>query len=537
MKAGGFMNNVLKIDEKDNVIVALTDISKGQEVFWNGDSYILATDVSAKHKFTISDMSVGDILYMYGVPIGKAVLPIKKGEVITVKNVKHYAAPMIMNNEETYEWKSPDVSKWKDRSFKGYVREDGRVGTRNYWLIIPLVFCQNRNVMKLQEALSVPLGYSKIDYSNVTRHLMGGDNQNISSNRLYPNIDGIRGIQVNSGCGGTDFDARSLCTILADYADHPNVAGVTLFSLGCEKAQIKLFKEQLEKVNPNFKKPLLIYRQQDFSSEELMMQNAIEQTFKHFAEINKLSRKDVPLSKLKIGVKCGGSDGFSGISANPVMGIVSDRIVALGGGSCLAEFPELCGAEGNILSRCMTVSDKEKFMSLMNSYENKANSEGVSIADNPSPGNITDGLITDAIKSTGAAKKAGMAPISAVKDYGEPMPDSGLSLVCTPGNDLEAVTGQVAAGANLVLFSTGLGTPTGNTIVPVMKIATNTKTAQYLSDMIDFDCGAVIMGESLEKVADDLLEKIIQTASGDYEVKADALEQFDFMFWKRNTSL
>lgn len=531
------MNTILKIDEKDNLIVALTDMTSGTEVFWNDKSYVLTTDIRAKHKFATENIEQDGILYMYGVPIGKALVPIRQGEVITTQNVKHYAAPVNLDDETIYEWTAPNVDRWKDRTFKGYVREDGRVGTRNYWLIIPLVFCQNRNVLKLQEALSVPLGYSTVDYTNITRHLMGGSDQSISSRRMYPNIDGIRAIQVNSGCGGTDFDARSLCTILANYADHPNVAGVTVFSLGCEKAQIKLFQDQLNHVNPKFNKPLIIYRQQDCPSEEIMMKTAIEETFKHLADANRLARTDVPLSKLKIGVKCGGSDGFSGISANPVMGIVSDRIVALGGGSCLAEFPELCGAEGNILERCINYSDKEKFLALMESYEAKANSEGASIADNPSPGNIKDGLITDAIKSTGAAKKAGIAPISAVKDYGEAMPDSGLSLVCTPGNDLEAVTGQVAAGANLVLFSTGLGTPTGNTIAPVMKLATNTKIAEKLVDMIDFDCGSVIRGESLEKVADDLLEKIIATASGDCSVKADDLEQFDFMFWKRNTSL
>lgn len=531
------MNKILKIDEKDNVIVALSDLSSGDKVIWHDEEYILTTDVVSKHKFVTHDMAVDDILYMYGVPIGKATQPILKGAVITIDNVKHYAAPIDLTKHEPYQWAAPNVERWQSRTFKGYIREDGRVGTRNYWLIIPLVFCQNRNVLKLQEALSVPLGYGKIDYSNITRNLMGGGKDKVSSHRMYPNIDGIRAIQVNSGCGGTEFDSRSLCTILANYADHPNVAGVTVFSLGCEKAQIKLFNEQLHKVNPNFDKPLLIFRQQDCPSEEIMMTTAIENTFNHLEAVNRIERTDVPLSKLKIGVKCGGSDGFSGISANPVMGIVSDRIVALGGGSCLAEFPELCGAEGNILERCMSVESKEKFLSLMSAYEAKANSEGASIADNPSPGNIKDGLITDAIKSTGAAKKAGQAPIIDVKDYGEPMPDSGLSLVCTPGNDLEAVTGQVAAGANLVLFSTGLGTPTGNAIVPVMKIATNTQVAEKLSDMIDFDCGSVIQGRSLESVADDLLEKIIATASGDYSVKADDLEQFDFMFWKRNTSL
>jgi len=245
----------------------------------------------------------------------------------------------------------------------------------------------------------------------------------------------------------------------------------------------------------------------------------------------------VPLSKLKLGVKCGGSDGFSGISANPVIGEVSDRVVTLGGGSALAEFPELCGVEANMISRCIRKEDKARFLELMRRYEAAANACGASISDNPSPGNIHDGLITDAIKSAGAAKKGGKAPISAVLDYAEPMPDAGLSLVCTPGNDVEAVTGLVAAGVNVVLFSTGLGTPTGNPIVPVIKVATNTAVAERLSDLIDFDCGPIIDGEPIAAAADRLLEKVLDTASGRYSTKADRLGQHDFLFWKREVSL
>lgn len=531
------MRKILKIDEKDNLIVALSDLIKGETVKWKEEEYILVTEVKAKHKFTTEKINIDDVLYMYGVPIGKAILPIEKGEVVTTSNIKHYAAPVSLESEYNYSWKKPNISYLQNRYFKGYLRDDGRVGTRNYWLIIPLVFCENRNAQKLQNALSKPLGYSQEDYTDVIQLLMGDEIEAEKTKRVFNNIDGIRAIYVNGGCGGTSFDSRSLCKILASYADHPNVAGVTIFSLGCEKAQISLFKEELNIVNPKFNKPLLFYRQQDWNSEEEMMKSAISETYQQLPEVNKVKRTDVPLSKLKIGVKCGGSDGFSGISANPVMGKVSDLVVALGGGSCLAEFPELCGAEGNVLERCISFEDKKKFLELMNHYEKTANFEGTSISDNPSPGNIKDGLITDAIKSTGAFKKGGAAPISAVKDYGEKMPDTGFSLVCTPGNDLEAVTGQVAAGANVVLFSTGLGTPTGNPIVPVIKIATNNAIAEKLIDLIDFNTGAVIDGESLDTVAEDLLEKVILTASGDYQVKADKLEQYDFMFWKRNTSL
>ena len=268
-----------------------------------------------------------------------------------------------------------------------------------------------------------------------------------------------------------------------------------------------------------------------------MMEEAVRKTLAHFTNADLVERRPVPLSKLKLGVKCGGSDGFSGISANPAIGEVSDRVVTLGGGSALAEFPELCGVEANMISRCIRKEDKARFLELMRRYEAAANACGASISDNPSPGNIHDGLITDAIKSAGAAKKGGKAPISAVLDYAEPMPDAGLSLVCTPGNDVEAVTGLVAAGVNVVLFSTGLGTPTGNPIVPVIKVATNTAVAERLSDLIDFDCGPIIDGEPIAAAADRLLEKVLDTASGRYSTKADRLGQHDFLFWKREVSL
>ncbi|WP_392566261.1 UxaA family hydrolase [Utexia brackfieldae] len=533
------MQKILLIDQQDNLMVALKDLHQGETVTYEGSSYTLQTDVPAKHKFTMSAIHQGEILYLYGLPVAKATQSIAKGEIITTQNVKHYAAEVNLDDHE-YAWTPPDVSKWKDRTFQGIVREDGRVATANYWLIIPLVFCQNRNALKLQEALAKPLGYSQTSYDTITRNLLGCHSTNVKDeqvSRPFPHLDGIRALTVNSGCGGTANDAESLCKILAAYADHPNVAGMTVFALGCEKSQVNIFDAELKQRNPHFNKPYLFFRQQEWQNEEEMMTLAIKQTFEKLTIANQVKREPVPLSKLKLGVKCGGSDGFSGISANPTMGIVSDIVVSLGGASALAEFPELCGAEGDMVMRCIQPKDKTHFIQLMQQYEAQAKQCNASIADNPSPGNIKDGLITDAIKSIGAAKKGGHAPITAVCDYGEPMAESGLSLVCTPGNDVEAVTGQVAAGANIVIFSTGLGTPTGNPIVPVLKIATNTVVAEKLSSMIDFDCGAVIEGASLASVADQLLEQVIKTASHEYIVKSDRLEQFDFIFWKREVSL
>ncbi|WP_413492979.1 UxaA family hydrolase [Morganella psychrotolerans] len=531
------MQKILRIDETDNLVVALKDLHAGEVYHWGDETITLVTDVRAKHKFALEDVAEGAIVSMYGTSVGKATKPIAKGEAITVDNIRHYAAPVSADDAGTIDWHAPDVSAWQNRTFKGYVRDDGRVGTANYWLIFPLVFCENRNVTKLTDALNDALGYTNNSLKSFALDLTAGEQILSVKPKLFPHIEGVRCITVTSGCGGATSDSKTMCDVLAAYADHPNVIGITVFSLGCEKAQRKMFKESLTERNPYFNKPALYFRQQEWNSEEEMMQTALKQTYECMKAVKPQARTDVPLSYLKLGVKCGASDGFSGISGNPAMGLVSDWLVTLGGASGLAEFPELCGAEGDIVRRCIRMEDKKKFLSLMSAYEKTANFFDTTIADNPSPGNIADGLITDAIKSTGAAKKGGTAPISAVCDYAEPMPDSGLSLVCTPGNDVDAVTGLVAAGCNVVIFSTGLGTPTGNPIVPVLKISTNSAIAQRLSDMIDYDCGPVIDGVPLPVISEGLFERVIETAGGEYRVKADRLEQFDFMLWKRSLDL
>lgn len=534
------MQNILKIHPDDNMLVALTDLAAGTNVTWEGETVTLVTPVTTKHKFATEEIPAGGIVRLYGVPVGKATTPIRRGEVITTENIVHYTAEVDIDaTKAPYQWTPPDLEGWQGKSFMGYVRPDGRVGTANYWLIFPLVFCENRNVEHLRDALEKPLGYAADDLTAHTLSLLGDAVGTAPSNhhRPFANVDGVRIITHVGGCGGTRNDARLLCKILATYADHPNVAGITVFSLGCQNAQIPMFEEALKQQNPNFAKPYYIYEQQKWDSEEAMMKTAIRDTLEGLKEANKATRSPVPLSELKVGVKCGGSDGFSGISANPAMGLLSDLVVALGGSSILAEFPELCGVEANLIERCVKPEDGKHFLQMMRDFEAKVIATGSSFSDNPSPGNIRDGLITDAIKSAGAAKKGGTSPVVTVLDYGEQVDEPGLALVCTPGGDVEAVTGMVAAGANVVLFSTGLGTPTGNPIVPVLKIATNTPMAEKLKDMIDFDCGPVISGTPMRKVADDMLDLVVQTVSGTYEAKADRLHQYDFMFWKRETSL
>ncbi len=360
----------------------------------------------------------------------------------------------------------------------------------------------------------------------------------IQNKRVFKNIDGIKFLNHNGGCGGTRQDAATLSDLLAAYADHPNVAGITLLSLGCQHLQIDDFKNDLKQRNPKFNKPLIVFEQQQAQSEEQLIKASIQATIKELIEVNKIERKPAPLSKLCIGVKCGGSDGFSGISANPAVGHTADLLVALGGQILLAEFPELCGAEQELIDRCVDEKIANKFIRLMEDYNKMAHAVGSGFHMNPSPGNIKDGLITDAIKSAGACKKGGTAPVVDVLDYTEPATKAGLSLVCTPGNDVEATTGKAASGATLILFTTGLGTPTGNPVCPVIKVATNTKLANRMSDIIDINTGEIIDGiKTIEQLGEEILDYCILAASGEVIPKAVQLQQDDFIPWKRGVSL
>ena len=541
----------LQIHPKDNVLVALRNLQKGLMIDHNNTSLELKDDINAKHKFFINDMHTGDEVYMYGVLVGKVQHEVSTGELMTTANTKHATGKYSYRGFIT-PWHQPDVSKFEGRTFNGYVRDDGRVGTANYWLFVPTVFCENRNLDIIKEALHNELGYAVAQkYNRYTRQLVQAyehgskveeidflPQEKTTAERIFKNVDGIKFLQHQGGCGGTRGDAAILGKLLAAYADHPNVAGITVLSLGCQNLQTEFFLNDVRERNPSFSKPLLVFEQQQSHSEEQLIADAIRQTFKGLIEINKLERQPAPLSALTIGVKCGGSDGFSGISANPAIGYTSDLLVALGGKVLLAEFPELCGAEQDLLDRCVDEKSAEKFISLMGSYSQAALNVGSGFHMNPSPGNIKDGLITDAIKSTGAVRKGGHSPVVDVLDYTEPANKPGLSLVCTPGNDVEATTGKAASGATLILFTTGLGTPTGNPVAPTIKIATNSALAKRMGDIIDIDTGSIISGEkTIEEMGEEILEYCIKAASGEVIPKAVLLGQDDFIPWKRGVSL
>jgi altronate hydrolase len=545
----------IHLHPRDNVLIALENLEAGRKISFKGTEFKLSQHVPAKHKFAITELKTGDSLIMYGVIVGRASRNIPLAELISIHNLtdatEEYSIGIKDNN-----WTVPDVAAWKVRTFDGYYRSDGRVGTANYWLVLPLTFCENRNIEVLKSTLAESLGYStekdfKLDIHPLVRSYQEGASENIlldahiirtpkdlSRNRVFRNVDGIKFLTHDGGCGGTYEDSNTLCALLAGYITHPNVAGATILSLGCQHTQIPFIQNTIRKIDPSFSKPLVVLEQQGSNSEQEFLAEAVKKTFVGLIEADRIERKPAPLSKLTLGLECGGSDGFSGISANPTLGYVSDMLVALGGITILSEFPELNGVEQDLLNRCTDRKLAEKFASIMKQYSERANAVGSGFTNNPSPGNIKNGLITNTIKSAGAAKKGGTSPVTDVLDYTEQAVKPGLNLLCTPGNDVESTTGLAGSGANVIVFTTGLGTPTGNPVCPVIKVSSNTPLYERMKDIIDFDTGSIIEGnDSIHSLGEKLLDYIIEVASGSIVPAAVRLGQDDFIPWKRGVSL
>ena len=474
---------------------------------------------------------------------------------ISIHNVTN-AVESYSAGTQKYNWTAPDVEGWKGRTFDGYYRKDGRVGTANYWLVLPLTFCENRNIEVLKTTLTESLGYPsekdyKLDILPLVKSYQAGASkdkllhtriirppQDVSRERVFRNVDGIKFLTHDGGCGGMREDSETLCALLSGYITHPNVAGATILSLGCQHIQIPDIRQKIREMDPSFSKPLAVIEQQGSKNEEEFIAEAIKKTFIGLTEADKIMRKPAPLSKLTLGLECGGSDGFSGISANPTLGYVSDMLVALGGTTILSEFPELNGVEQDLLNRCRDPKLAEKFASIMKQYSERAIALGSGFTKNPSPGNIKEGLITNTMKAAGAARKGGSSPVTDVLDYTEQSTNPGLNLLCTPGNDVESTSGLAGTGANVIVFTTGLGTPTGNPVCPVIKVSSNTSLYENMKDIIDFDTGSIISGDaSIQGLGEKLLDYIIEVASGRTLPAAVELGQDDFIPWKRGISL
>ena len=348
------MNKILKVHPDDNLIVALSDLQVDEEVYINDQRFITKMTVPQKHKFFAEDMSKGDPVSMYGVTIGRTTQDVKSGEVATIENVEH-ATGSIGHRKSVSKWEAPDINEFSTLTFDGYYRSDGKVGTANYWLVIPLVFCENRNLQVIKDAMLKELGYSNgksylLDVRKlVTSYQSGADEARLieqdilldadkqKTRRVFQNVDGIKFLFHEGGCGGTREDSDTLCRLLAGYINNANVAGATVLSLGCQNAQVHILEESIKKINASFDKPLYILSQQESKSEPDFIASAVKQTFIGMMKANKIERKQAPLDKLTVGLECGGSDGFSGISANPTVGYFSDLLVALGGSVILSE--------------------------------------------------------------------------------------------------------------------------------------------------------------------------------------------------------
>jgi altronate hydrolase len=549
LKHVALRHEALRLDPRDNVAVALVELQPGTSVALEGAAPCIASEIiPAKQKMALAGLKPGDLIFMYGMVVGEAVEAIARGGLITTRNIRHRAGDYSAERHPAAA-ALPDPSAWREHTYNGFHRADGQVGTRNYWIVVPLVFCENRNVEQMREALEEELGYGRANsrYRQHVRNLirtqtsghksMEAESQP-HSEQIFPNLDGVRFLTHQLGCGGTRQDAQALCGLLAGYIHHPNVAGATVLSLGCQNAQSSILMEELRARDPELRKPVLLFEQQKSGHESALIEQALDETFAALPEANRAQRAPAPLSALNVGLQCGGSDGFSGISANPAVGYLSDLLVGLGGKTMLSEFPELHGVEQELINRCATDELAQRFSHLMQTYAERARAVHSDFAFNPSPGNIRDGLITDAIKSAGAARKGGVSPVSDVIDYPEYVRTPGLTLQCTPGNDVESVTAQVGAGCSLVLFTSGLGTPTGNPIAPVVKISTNSRLAERMGDIIDFNAGGIVTGETtIAECAGKLLELSIAVASGTHRTKAEQRGQVDFIPWKRGVSL
>lgn len=468
----------IRINDNDNVVVALKDIAKGDVIQSGNIDFTANEDIKAGHKIALKDIKGGNDVIKYGFPIGAASADINKGDWVHTHNIKTKLDAVI-----EYEYKPTPKTEFDhhEKTFMGYLRGNGSAGVRNEVWIIPTVGCINTVAVKLAESLK--------EYS-----------QN--------KIDDICAFPHPYGCSQMGDDQENTKKILAGIAQHPNSGGVLILGLGCENCKIETLKPLLE----NSGVDNIEYMECQGVEDEVDHATKLLKKMIDRASANK--REKVSASKLVVGLKCGGSDGFSGITANPLVGSFSDKLIALGGSTVLTEVPEMFGAETILMNRCKDKETFDKMVSLINHFKDYYTSHNQVIYENPSPGNKDGGISTLEDKSLGCIQKGGSREIQDVLQYGEKVALPGLNVLSAPGNDLVASTALAAAGAQIVLFTTGRGTPFG-TFVPTVKISSNTELARKKKNWIDFNAGSLIENQNLESLSEELLEYVIEIASGE----------------------
>lgn len=471
----------LKINGADNVAVAILPLKAGACVEIDGQSIMLRTDVPAGHKFTLKDFSEGEQVIKYGYPIGHTTVDVPQGTWVSEREIKTNLEGLL---EYSYHPVQAALETFTEqRTFKGFRRKNGEVGVRNEIWIIPTVGCVNGIAQQLAEAL---------------RRETGGEG-----------VDAIVAFPHNYGCSQLGEDHENTKKILRDMVLHPNAGAVLVVGLGCENNQPEVFRQLLGDYDED-RIRFMVAQQVDDEFEEGMC--ILRELYNRCCSD---ARTDVPLSELRVGLKCGGSDGFSGITANPLLGMFSDFLVSQGGTSVLTEVPEMFGAETILMNRCLTPELFEQTVHLVNDFKSYFLSHGEPVGENPSPGNKAGGISTLEEKALGCTQKCGKSPVCGVLAYGERLKTKGLNLLSAPGNDLVASTALASCGCHLVLFTTGRGTPFG-TYVPTMKISTNSALAAHKPGWIDFNAGVIVEGEAMEDTCRRFIDYVIEVASGAY---------------------
>ncbi len=500
------MGKFLQINPEDNVIVCLDPLNKGEKIaLGDGREIEAVEDVPAGHKMAIKDIAEGENVVKYGYAIGHTTEAVEKGRWIHTHVLK-----TNLNGILTYTY-NPDTNDIEQKeslmatekkTFKGFVRKNGKVGIRNEIWIIPTVGCVN----------------------NIAQAIVRETNPDVKGS-----VDEVVTFTHNYGCSQTGDDQEHTRTILADLINHPNAGGVLVLGLGCENSNIDTLMPYIGEYDSDRVKFLVCQQSDDEIADGIKLVKELIETASHD------EREEVDASNLIIGLKCGGSDGYSGITANPLVGRISDTIVKHGGTSILTEVPEMFGAETILMNRCKDEETFEKTVSMINGFKDYFTRQGEPIYENPSPGNKAGGITTLEDKSLGCTQKSGSFPVMNVMEYGERTDVKGLNLLCAPGNDLCAATALASSGAQIVLFTTGRGTPFACP-VPTMKIASNPTIAQKKSNWIDFSAGRILEGSTFDELTEELFDKILRTASGE-KLKSEIAGYHDMAIWKQGVTL
>jgi altronate hydrolase len=501
----------IQVDAADNVAVARRPLDAGMVLRGqDGAAFPLKEAVPPGHRVAVVGIPAGDFVRQYGQPIGMS-LGIQRGDKVSPANMGN-AVPVVREVQEDQYVAPPDYfPEGQMQTFFGHRRADGRVGTRNYILVVPTSMCSSHEAQQIAMQAEFEL-YSR---------------------SRFPNVDGVVAIPHNKGCGCQDgSNIEITLRTLANYAAHPNVGGVVMLELGCEKTNLGVMEKYLLRQGETINKPFVRLGVQACGGTSGTVLRGLAAIREMLPVFNQSGRTQVPVSGLVLGVKCGGSDGLSGISCNPSLGLVSDRLVRSGGTVLMTEVPEFFGAEHLLAARAKDATTARDVYAMVDWYREYARHAGTVLNENPSPGNISGGLLNIAIKSLGAIAKGGHTRVEGVTGYAEPPKGRGLQLMQGPGYDQESTPGLVAAGATVVIFTTGRGTTIGNAIVPVIKLASNNDVFQRMQSDIDLSAGNVVEGtESIEQVAERTFGHMLRVASGDIPAKAETHKHREFQIW------